>query len=104
MFIGGGQGFVGRTAQEEELLFYQGYGQAQIDPIAMAYYRYERNVMDIAVACDQILSSKQGGQDRAQVLEYLKWSFLPDFQIELAYKSDKTPQRSPLYIEIYAPT
>lgn len=26
MFIGGGQGFVGRTPQEEERLFYQGYG------------------------------------------------------------------------------
>ena len=86
MFIGGGQGFMGRTAQEEESLFYQGYGQPQIDPIALAYYRSVRNVMDIAVACEQILTSKQGGQDRAQTLGYLKWSFLPDCAIEIALK------------------
>ena len=86
MFIGGGQGFRGRTAQEEEQRFYQGYGQGQIDPIALAYYRSERNIMDIAVACEQILSSKQGGQDRAQTLGYLKWSFMPDCAIEIALK------------------
>ena len=96
MFIGGGQGFVGRTAQEEESLFYQGYGQSQIDPIALAYYRSVRNVMDIAVACEQILSSKQGGQDRAQTLGYLKWSFLPDCSIEIALNQiyDKSAQTS----------
>jgi spectinomycin phosphotransferase len=86
MFIGGGQGFMGRTAQEEERLFYQGYRQPHIDPIALAYYRSVRNVMDIAVACEQILSSKQGGQDRAQTLGYLKWSFLPDCAIEIGLK------------------
>jgi spectinomycin phosphotransferase len=37
MFIGGGQGFTGHTAQEEETLFYGGYGQTQIDPIGLAY-------------------------------------------------------------------
>ena len=86
MFIGGGQGFRGRSAQEEQQRFYRGYGRAQIDPITLAYYRYERNSMDIVVACEQILSSKQGGQDRAQALEYLKWSFMPDCAIEIALK------------------
>lgn len=86
MFIGGGQGFRGRSAQEEQQRFYEGYGQEQIDPIALAYYRYERNIMDIAVACEQILSSKQDGQDRAQTLGYLKWSFMPDCAIEIALK------------------
>ena len=51
MFIGGGQGFAGLTPQEEEGLFYRGYGEAQIDPVAPAYYRYERIVEDIAVFC-----------------------------------------------------
>jgi spectinomycin phosphotransferase len=90
MFIGGGQGFVGCTAETEERLFYQGYIPAQIDPIALAYYRYERNVMDIVVVCEQILSSQEGSQDRAQALEYLKFSFLPDMHIDIAYKSDKS--------------
>jgi spectinomycin phosphotransferase len=90
MFVGGGQGFVGCTAQTEERLFYRSYLPAQVDPIALAYYRYERNVIDIAVAYEQILSSKQDGEDRAQVLEYLKYSFLPDCHIDIAYKSDQT--------------
>jgi len=49
MFIGGGQGFAGHTAQEEETLFYRGYGQTQLDPSALAYYRYERIIQDIRV-------------------------------------------------------
>jgi spectinomycin phosphotransferase len=44
MFIGGGQFGARRTPREEETLFYQGYGQTQTDPIALAYYRYERIV------------------------------------------------------------
>jgi spectinomycin phosphotransferase len=90
MFIGGGQGFVGRTAREEEDLFYEGYGQTQIDPIALAYYRYERIVQDIAVFCGQILLKDQGGKDRAQSLQYLMSNFLPNGTIEIARRLDST--------------
>ena len=90
MFIGGGQGFAGHTAQEEETLFYRGYGQTQIDPIALAYYRYERIIQDIAVFCEQILLTNEGGEDREQSLRYLTSNFLPNNTIEIAYRSDKT--------------
>ena len=90
MFIGGGQGFIGHTAQEEETLFYRGYGQTEIDPIALAYYRYERIVQDIAVYCEQQLMTSEGGEDREQSFKYLKSNFLPNGTIEIAYKSDKT--------------
>ena len=90
MFIGGGQGFVGRTAREEELRFYESYGQSPVDPIAMAYYRYERNVMDISVECTRILSNTLGDQDRAQSLEFLGLYFLPDCTVEMAFRSDRT--------------
>ena len=90
MFIGGGQGFIGHTAQEEETLFYRGYGQTEIDPIALAYYRYERIVQDIAVYCEQLLMTSEGGEDREQSFKYLKSNFLPNGTIEIAYKSDKT--------------
>ena len=90
MFIGGGQGFAGHTAQEEETLFYRGYGQTQIDPIALTYYRYERIIQDIAVYCEQIFLTNEGGEDREQALHYLTSNFLPNNTIEIASKSDKT--------------
>jgi spectinomycin phosphotransferase len=90
MFPGGCQGFSGHTAQEEETLFYQGYGQTQIDPIALAYYRYERIVEDIAVYCEQLLLTDEGGEDREQSFRYLASNFLPGNTIEIAYRSDKT--------------
>lgn len=90
MFIGGGQGFTGRTPQEEETLFYRGYGQTAIDPIALAYYRYERIVQDIAVYCEQLLLTGEGGEDRVQSLKYLASNFLPNGTIAIAYQSDQT--------------
>jgi spectinomycin phosphotransferase len=92
MFIGGAQGFAGHTAQEEETLFYTGYGQTQIDPIAQAYYRYERIVQDIAAFCEQLLSTNEGGEDREQSLLYLESNFLPKGTIEIAYQADKMVQ------------
>jgi spectinomycin phosphotransferase len=89
MFVGGGQGFGGHTAREEETLFYQGYGPTHIDPVPLAYYRYERIVQDIAAYCQQLLLSNEGGQDREQSLRYLTSNFLPNGTIEIAYRSDK---------------
>ena len=90
MYIGGGLMGNGRTPQEEETLFYRTYGQTQIDPVALAYYRYERIVQDIAVYCEQLFLTNEGGEDREQSLHYLKSNFLPDSTIEIAYRSDKT--------------
>ena len=79
-----------RSPQEEETLFYRAYGQTQIDPTAMAYYRYERIIQDIAAFCEQLLLTNEGGEDREQSLQYLKSNFLPNNTIEIAYQSDKT--------------
>ncbi len=51
MFIGAGIGDSGRTPLEEEALFYQGYGKANINQTAVAYYRYERVIEDIGEYC-----------------------------------------------------
>lgn len=90
MFIGGGQGFAGHTAQGEETLFYWGYGHTQINPIALAYYRYERIIQDIAVYCEKLFLTNEGGENREQSLRYLASNFLPNNTIEIAYNSDKT--------------
>ncbi|MHB8625066.1 MAG: phosphotransferase [Aggregatilineales bacterium] len=86
MFIGGGVGGVWHKPEEENL-FYQGYGQTQIDPIALAYYRYERIVEDIAAFCEQILLSDDGAEDREKGLRWFISQFLPNNVVEIAYKS-----------------
>ncbi len=99
MYPGGGQFAGWRTPQEEEALFYQGYYPgdppgglpAQVDPYALAYYRYERIIEDIAVYCQQIFSSNEGGEDREQALYDLETNFWPDHTIDIAYRSDRTP-------------
>jgi spectinomycin phosphotransferase len=90
MFAGGGQGFRGHTPQEEEALFYRGYGQTQIDRQALAYYRYERIVQDIAAFCEQLLLTEEGGADREQSFRYLASIFRPDGTLERAYRSDRS--------------
>jgi spectinomycin phosphotransferase len=90
MYAGGGQFGEARTPQQEEALFYQGYGPITIDPNALAYYRYERIVEDIAVYCEQLLLSNDGGVDREQALRYLMSNFLPNGTIEIAYRADTT--------------
>jgi spectinomycin phosphotransferase len=90
MFIGGILGDSGYTPWEEEALFYQGYGENKVNQMAIAYYRYERIVEDIAVECEQILAADDRGEDRRQALEYLKSNFLPEGTIERAYHIDRS--------------
>jgi spectinomycin phosphotransferase len=90
MYAGGGQMGAWRTPQEEETLFYRGYGQTQIDPTALAYYRYERIVEDIAVFCEQTFLTHEGGRDREQSLQYLASNFVPNGVLEIAYRFDQT--------------
>jgi spectinomycin phosphotransferase len=88
MFIGAGIWDSGLTPDEEESLFYQGYGQTKINQDAMAYYRFERIIQDIGDYCEYIFLSDEGGDDRMQCFEYLKSNFLPGSTIEKAYEAD----------------
>ncbi|GIK57729.1 MAG: hypothetical protein BroJett015_33920 [Chloroflexota bacterium] len=84
MFAGAGLFGHGRSPAEEETLFYQGYGVTEVNVTALAYYRRERIIEDIAIYCQQLLLSNDGGADRVQSLYYLKSNFLPGSTIELA--------------------
>lgn len=90
MFIGGGQGFVGTTPAQEQALFDAGYGPAAIDRRAIAYYRYERIIQDIAAFCDELLAPADPARDadRAQSLRWLRANFLPGGTIDAAYQGD----------------
>ncbi|MBK7319725.1 hypothetical protein [Candidatus Villigracilis affinis] len=71
-------------------LFYEGYGYADLDQAALAYYRYERIIQDIAAYCDQLLLTNEGGEDREPSYQYLASNFLPDGTLELAHQQNKT--------------
>jgi spectinomycin phosphotransferase len=88
MYVGGGLMAGKRTPQQEEALFYAGYGQTEIDPIALAYYRYARIIEDIAIYCEQILQTT-AGEDRVQALHYLRSNFQPNGTIEIARQADQ---------------
>jgi spectinomycin phosphotransferase len=67
--------------------FYRGYkgeGPLQVDAAALAYYRCERAITDIAEFCGQLLLTDAGGADREQSYNYCAGLFLPGHEIELA--------------------
>ncbi|MBX3010618.1 MAG: aminoglycoside phosphotransferase family protein [Caldilineaceae bacterium] len=90
MFAGGGLGGAWHTPAEEERSFYEGYGLTEIDAVALAYYRYERIIQDIAIYCEELLLSTAGGADRAQSFYYLTSNFFPNGLIDIAYQTDQT--------------
>jgi spectinomycin phosphotransferase len=79
-----------RLPQEEETLFYEGYGQVQIDQAALAYYRCERVIEDLAIECQQVFSKTGSIEERKQALEFFESNFLPNHTIELARKTPVT--------------
>lgn len=87
MFIGAGIGAVWTSAREADA-FYRGYGPHEVDAAALAYFRYERIVQDIAAYCEQLLLTDEGGADRPQGLRFLASNFLPDGTIALARRED----------------
>lgn len=89
MFIGSGVSDSGYSAEEEELLFYGGYGKVPVHHIALAYYRFARVLEDIVLFAEQILTTDSGGstEDRQQALHYLQSNFLPASTIAQAYRA-----------------
>jgi spectinomycin phosphotransferase len=88
MFFGAGMAGV-QPGGREETLFYQGYGPADVDRRALAYYRIERIIQDIAQFCKQLLLTSNGGDDREQAYTYLTSSFLPDSEYDAAIRTDQ---------------
>ena len=83
MFIGGGVGGIWNSPREDSL-FYRGYGPAELNRAALAYYRCERVVEDIAAFADQILLTRGAEDDRQQGYGYFTSSFSPNGVIEIA--------------------
>ena len=90
MFVGDAQGFLGYTAEEEERLFYRGYGPVEIDRTALTYYRYERIIQDLAIFSQQLLSTDEGGADRRQWLRFFMSNLEPGGTIAMTRRADDT--------------
>ncbi len=88
MFVGAGIWDSGLLPDEEEALFYKGYGQTEINQDIISYYRFERVIQDIGEYCKQIFSSDGDCRAHIQSFEYLKCNFLPRGPIERAYDSN----------------
>lgn len=87
MFIGGGQGFRAVAPEQEHALFYAGYGPAQVSRAAIAYYRTQRIIEDLAIYCGDILLHRAAGADRAQALRYLMSNYKSGGTIDRAKRA-----------------
>jgi spectinomycin phosphotransferase len=90
MFIGGGIGGAWNR-EEEQAWFYRGYGETMVDPAALAYYRYERFVEDIAEYGERLLLKDEGGVDREAGFGKFVDAFLPGGVVAMAFRSDTLP-------------
>jgi spectinomycin phosphotransferase len=88
MFIGSGVDGLWKS-KREEAIFYQAYGETEIDLTTLAYYRYARIIEDLAVICQQLFSTEAGGADRAQAYQYFTSNFEPGNTLDVAKDTDR---------------
>ena len=89
MFIGGGIDTIWKS-EWDEVVFYEGYGKAEIDLSALAYYHYERIIQDLADYGEEVLLSDKDVAIREQFYKYFTINFAPGTRrIEIAKKTDE---------------
>jgi spectinomycin phosphotransferase len=88
IFVGGGIDNLWKSKQDESV-FYEGYGTANIHFAVMAYYRYERVMEDLAAYGEQLLLTDEGGADREEAYERFTSNFEPGSTIEIAANTDR---------------
>ena len=86
MFIGGGVGGVWNEA-DEVAWFFEGYGEVEVAPTALAYYRYERIVTDLVVSAEAIVDGTASPEDQATGLRHAREQFLPENVVDLAHRT-----------------
>ncbi len=90
MFIGGGVANVWNDPQEE-ISFYKGYGNTDINISILAYYRHERIVEDIAEYAQALLLTNLDNihQNRSEMYKHFIGMFDPQGVVDIAFKTDK---------------
>ncbi len=91
MFIGGNIGGdpPGGYAAEEAS-FYRGYSETRVDPVALAYYRYERILTDVAEYSQQVWDRPGMTVDAcARIASLIAFNFLPGNELDAARRADR---------------
>jgi spectinomycin phosphotransferase len=84
MFVVGGIA-AGMVSQEDTRSFFQGYGEARIDPVLLAYHRCAWALQDIATTGEEALLSPQLGEvSRRKAVAGFKSLFEPGNIVDLA--------------------
>jgi spectinomycin phosphotransferase len=86
MFMGAGVANVWNQPREEAL-FYQGYGNTNIDKPLLAYYRHERILQDIIEYCHALLLTSDGGKERCEMYKQFVDMFEPSGVIDITFKT-----------------
>lgn len=74
----------------EEAWFFAGYGATEVDPLALAYYRYAWAVGDIGAFGEQVfLIPDVGVATKRDAVQWLMSCFDPGNIVALAYESDR---------------
>jgi spectinomycin phosphotransferase len=87
MFIGGGIAM--RSADAKEHLFYRGYGQTDLNPLAFAYYRYEWVIQDMADYAWRVFLANMGDETKHHAAQGFLELFEPGNVVNVAYQSDQ---------------
>lgn len=90
MFIGGGIANVWNDPQEE-VSFYKGYGNTDVNISLLAYYRHERIVEDIAEYWQALLLANFDNihNNRSEMYKQFISMFDPQGVVDIAFKTDK---------------
>lgn len=75
---------------KEEKLFFEGYGETEINPLALAYYRYEWVVQDIGDYGERVFLMHDVGEETKKAsVQGLMAMFSPGDVVDSAYQSEK---------------
>jgi spectinomycin phosphotransferase len=72
-----------------EQLFFKGYGETEVDPLALAYYRYDWCVEDIGEFAEDVFSrGNLGKETKANSIRWFKSLFAKGSSIETALNTE----------------
>jgi spectinomycin phosphotransferase len=84
-----GNSIDGRTKQQEAL-FFEGYGETEVNKLAMAYYRYDWGVQDMGEFGREVFFLDFFSEEaKAHSAEMFIWLFSADNTIDAAYEAER---------------